>query len=58
MGQADLPTAMQGTSAFDALLTQCRDLASAQLDAAIAGMLAKAGEALTDLATKTQNREL
>jgi hypothetical protein len=48
---------MEGTSAFDALLTQCRDLAGAQLDTAIAGMLAKADEALTELATKTQNRE-
>ena len=57
MDRADLPTAMAGTSAFDALLTQCRDLASAQLDAAIAGMLAKADEALTELATKTQDRE-
>jgi len=49
---------MPGTSAFDALLTQCRDLASGQLDAAISGMLAKTDEALTELATKTQDREL
>lgn len=58
MSPVDPPTAMQGTSAFDALLTQCRDLASAQLDAAIAGMLARTDDALTELATKTQDREL
>ena len=57
MGRADLPTAMQGTSVFDALLTQCRDLVCGQLDKAIAGMLEKADEALSELATKTQNRE-
>ena len=56
MGLADLPTTMQGTSAFDALLTQCRDLACGQLDNAIAGMLEKTDEALSELATKTQDR--
>jgi hypothetical protein len=49
---------MQGTSAFDALLTQCRDLASKQLDEAIAAMLAKADEALAELITKSTEREL
>src|SRR6185369_13517404 len=38
-------------------LTLCRDLACAQLDKAFAGMLEKTDEALTELATKTQNRE-
>ncbi|MEK6244078.1 MAG: DUF1631 family protein [Pseudomonadota bacterium] len=57
MDRADLPTAMQGTSVFDALLTQCRDLVCGQLDKAIAGMLEKADETLSELATKTQNRE-
>ncbi len=49
---------MQGLSAFDALLTQCRDLACEQLDRAITGMLDKADEALSDLATKTQDSEI
>ncbi len=49
---------MQGSSAFDALLTQCRDLACTQLDAAVAGMLKKTDEALSELATKTQDREI
>ena len=57
MGVAELSTVMQGSSAFDALLTQCRDLACAQLDAAVAGMLDKTDEALSELATKTQDRE-
>jgi len=57
MGFAESPLSMQGTTAFDALLTQCRELASTQLDAAVAGMLARADEALTELATKTQDRE-
>jgi hypothetical protein len=51
------PTPMQGSSVFDGLLTQCRDLACTQLDKAIAGMLEKADEALSELATKTQDRE-
>jgi hypothetical protein len=49
--------APQGTSVFDGLLTQCRDLASLQLDNAIAGMLAKADGALSELATKTTDRD-
>jgi hypothetical protein len=57
MGQMEQPPAPQGTSVFDALLTQCRDLVSRQLDAAIAGMLDKADGALTELANKTQDRE-
>ena len=57
MSVAELSTVMQGSSAFDALLTQCRDLACAQLDAAVAGMLDKTDEALSELATKTQDRE-
>ena len=52
-----MSTAMQGPSAFDALLAQCRDLASEQLDQVIAGMLDKADEALSELAVKTQSRE-
>ena len=57
MGVSELSTVMQGSSAFDALLTQCRDLFCAQLDAAFAAMLEKTDEALAELATKTQNRE-
>jgi hypothetical protein len=57
MGFAEAPLPVPGSTAFDELLTQCRDLASTQLDAAIAGMLGKADEALTELATKTQDRE-
>ncbi|HTP60753.1 MAG TPA: DUF1631 family protein [Burkholderiales bacterium] len=57
MGVSELSTVMQGSSAFDALLMQCRDLACAQLDTAIAAMLAKTDDALSELATKTQNRE-
>jgi len=57
MGQMEVPTAVQGTSPFDALLTQCRDLVGAQLDQAIGGMLEKADEALAELATKTTDRE-
>ena len=57
MGQMEQPPAPQGTSVFDALLTQCRDLVSRRLDAAIAGMLDKADGALTELANKTQDRE-
>jgi hypothetical protein len=57
MGRADLPTTMQGTSVFDGLLTQCRDLACAQLDEAIAGMLDDSEEELSELAVKSQDRE-
>lgn len=57
MGHADLPMATQGTSVFDGLLTQCRDLVCAQLDQAIAGMFDKADAALAELAAKTQDRE-
>jgi hypothetical protein len=53
----DTPAAAPGSSVFDGLLTQCRDLAAGQLDKAIAGMLEKADAALSELATKTQNRE-
>jgi hypothetical protein len=54
---ASLSTVMPGASPFDALLTQCRDLASSQLDKAVEAMLAKTDEALAELATKTQDRE-
>ena len=57
MGHSDLATAMQGTSAFDALLVQCRDLACEQLDAAMDGMLEKADASVSEYATKTQERE-
>jgi len=57
MAATDAPAATQGSSAFDALLTQCRDLASKQLDEAIGAMLAKADEALAELITKTTERE-
>lgn len=58
MGTAALASVMQGTSAFDALLAKCRDLASAQLDDALAAMLAKADEVLAERVTKAQDREL
>jgi hypothetical protein len=48
---------MQGTSAFDALLVKCRDLAAGGLGDAVAAMLAKADEALAERITKTQDRE-
>ena len=47
----------QGSSVFDGLLTQCRDLASKQVDAAIAGMLEKADAAIMELSNKSQDRE-
>ena len=48
---------MQGTSLFDALMAQCRDLVSGRLEIAIAGMFDKSDAALAELATKTQDRE-
>jgi len=54
---SDLSTVMPAASPFDALLAQCRDLASSQLDKAIEAMLAKTDEALAELAAKTQDRE-
>ncbi len=57
MGKAALASAMQGTSAFDALLAKCRDLASAGLDDALAAMLAAADADLAEQAAKTQDRE-
>ena len=54
----DQPSGAQGSSVFDGLLTQCRDLASGQLDKAMAGMLEKADAALVELGTKTQDREV
>ncbi|HUN68095.1 MAG TPA: DUF1631 family protein, partial [Burkholderiales bacterium] len=57
MGRAELPTSMQGTSVFDGLLTQCRDLACAQLDEAIAGMLNESEEELAQLAVDSKDRE-
>ena len=57
MGQAGLATSAQGTSVFDGLLAQCRDLVGAELDKAITGMLEKADAALSDLMMKTQNRD-
>ncbi len=56
MGAAGLATAMQGTSAFDALLAKCRDLASAGLDEAFAAMLAAADADLAEQAAKSQDR--
>ena len=49
--------AKQGSSVFDGLLIQCRDLAANKVDLAIAGMLEKADAALAELGTKTQDRE-
>ena len=60
MGQMDqqAQAPAQGSSVFDGLLTQCRDLACARLDKAMAGMLEKADAALTELSNKTQDREV
>ncbi|MGQ0510516.1 MAG: DUF1631 family protein [Betaproteobacteria bacterium] len=58
MGSAALASVMQGTSAFDALLAKCRELASGQLDDALAAMLAKADEVLAERIGKAQDREL
>lgn len=57
MGAAGVASVMQGTSAFDALLAKCRDLASAGLDDALAVMLVAADTDLAEQATKTQDRE-
>src|SRR6185295_13295473 len=55
--EAESATPQQGSSVFEGLLTQCRDLASKKIDLAIAGMLEKADAALAELGTKTQDRE-
>jgi len=52
-----LATVIQGTSAFDALLQRCRDLALSHLDAALDAMLEKADERLAEELSKTQARE-
>jgi hypothetical protein len=57
VGHVDLNAVVQGTSAFDALLAQCRDLAVGQLDKALVAMLDKADEALSEMSSKTQDRE-
>ncbi len=57
MGHSEMATAMQGTSVFDGLLEQCRDLFSGQLDQALGGMLEASGGVLAELASKTQDRE-
>jgi len=49
---------MQGLSAFDAILAQCRDLACEQLNRAVTGMLDQTDEALSDLAAKSQDSEI
>jgi len=54
---AESATPQQGSSVFEGLLTQCRDLAAAKVDAAIAGMLEKADATIQELSTKTQDRE-
>src|SRR5512132_3271981 len=57
---AEMPAesvAAPGSSVFEGLLTQCRDLAAGKVDAAIAGMLEKADAALEELSNKTQDRE-
>lgn len=46
-----------GSSVFEGLLTQSRDLAAGKIDLAIAGMLEKADAAIAELGTKTQDRE-
>jgi hypothetical protein len=57
MGLMETPPLAQGSSVFDGLLTQCRDLTSRQLDLALDAMLEKADAALAELISKTQNRE-
>ncbi len=56
MGAAGVASVMQGTSAFDALLARCRDLASAGLDEALAAMLTAADADLAEQSGKTQDR--
>ncbi len=58
MRQVVQMAAPEGSSIFDGLLAQCRDLVGGQLDKALAGMLDKADAALTELASKTQDREV
>jgi hypothetical protein len=57
MGHGELLKGMQGNAVFDGLLAQCRDLACAQLDQAMAGMLEKADASLSELVTKTPDRD-
>ncbi len=47
----------QETTPFDGILEQSRDLICDRLDEAIAGMLDRAGEALSALIKETQNRD-
>jgi hypothetical protein len=57
MGHGQMVEAVQGSSVFEGLLTQCRDLAARKIDLAVGGMLEKADAALAELAGKTQNRD-
>ena len=48
---------MQGNAVFNGLLAQCRDVACAQLDQAMAGMLEKSEAAIEEILTRTYDRE-
>ena len=58
MGAVEMSAVVQGSSPFDALLAQCRELAARELTQGIDTMLDGADAALAELATKTQDREL
>jgi hypothetical protein len=58
MGAVEMSAVVQGSSPFNALLVQCRDLASRELAQAIDTMLEGADAALSELAVKTQDREV
>jgi exonuclease VII small subunit len=57
MGHGDLLGAMQGNAVFDGLLAQCRDVACARLDQAVAGMLEKSDAAIEEILARTYDRE-
>jgi hypothetical protein len=47
---------MQGNSVFDSLLAQCRDVACARLDQAVAAMLEKSDASIDELLARTYDR--
>ena len=57
MGHGDLLGAMQGNAVFDGLLAQCRDVACARLDEAVAGMLEKSEATIQEILDRTYDRK-
>lgn len=57
MGHGDMLRGMQGNAVFDGLLSQCRDVACARLDQAIAGMLEKSHASLDEILARTYDRK-